>query len=46
MPGGFESGDETWDFACCFDGEFYVYFCGDDSPGCDAETFACIAPAE
>lgn len=41
VPGAFESGDDTWDFACCFDGELYVYFCGDDSPGCDAETFAC-----
>jgi len=45
VPGGFESGDETWDFACCFDGEIYVYFCGDDAPGCDAETFECAAAA-
>lgn len=42
VPGGFESGDETWDFACCFDGAIWVSFCGDVSAGCDPETFTCL----
>lgn len=43
VAGAFESGDETWDFACCFDGDVWLYFCGDTSPGCDPETLACIS---
>lgn len=41
VESAFESGDETWDFACCFDGDVWVYFCGDASPGCDPESLAC-----
>jgi hypothetical protein len=41
VPGGFEAGGEVWDFACCFTKQIYVIYCGDDSTGCNADTFAC-----
>ncbi|MFO0616857.1 MAG: hypothetical protein U0414_29955 [Polyangiaceae bacterium] len=43
VPGGFESGGEIWDFACCFSKQIYVIYCGDDSSGCDPTTFTCAA---